>query len=113
MKKLLIGVVVVLGFFWILGKVGGSGTNITNDENTYAMPWRSPTGDEYTKLGKLILKNNVKGCGEYHVKEVTPNEYLIACSPDGKEWRYLVAWPTQDKIYLASVEMEEKLTPPY
>jgi hypothetical protein len=85
---------------------------IINDPMTYGQSWRSPRGTEYREIGKLIIQNNIRICGEYHVKEVTPGEYLIACSPDGTNWQYFVAYTTIGKFYRASDEMVEKLTPP-
>jgi len=82
------------------------------DANTYGRSWRSPTGSEYSEIGKLVIQNNISICGEYHVKEVTSGEYLIACSPDGINWQYFVAYPKIGKFYRASDEMVEKLTPP-
>jgi hypothetical protein len=85
---------------------------VINDSRTYSQSWRMPRGTEYTEIGKLIVQNNIKICGEYHVKEVTSGEYLIACSPDGINWQYFVAFTKIDKFYRASDEMVSKLTPP-
>ena len=100
---------------WLIDEFSGfspSG-NIVDDDKTYTKEWRSPQGDEYSKIGKLMIKNNITGCGEYHVKEIETNEYIIACSRDGENWSYYVAWPNLEKINLASLEMEKKLKPPY
>lgn len=85
---------------------------IINDPMTYEQSWRSPRDSEYAEIGKLIVQNNITICGEYHVKEVTTKEYLIACSPDGINWQYFIAYTAIDKFYRASDEMVEKLTPP-
>lgn len=85
---------------------------IINDPITYEQSWRNPRGAEYAEIGKLIVQNNITICGEYHVKEVTPGEYLIACSPDGINWQYFVAYTKIGKFYRASDEMVAKLTPP-
>ncbi len=74
--------------------------------------WRKPRGSEYKDIGKLIVKNNIKVCGEYYVKEETSGEYIIACSPDGIKWHYFVAYTKIGKFYRASDEMVNKLTPP-
>ncbi|MBW8327289.1 MAG: hypothetical protein K0M50_21170 [Prolixibacteraceae bacterium] len=85
---------------------------IINDQTTYEQSWRSPRGSEYAEIGKLIVQNNITICGEYHVKEVSPGEYVIACSPDGTNWQYFVAYTAIGKFYRASDEMVTKLTPP-
>ena len=59
-----------------------------------------------------MVNNNIRGCGEYYVKEVTPKEYVVACTGDGKNWTYYVIWTNLDKIYLANDEMISKLKPP-
>jgi hypothetical protein len=85
---------------------------IINDTVTYQQSWRSPEGSEYAEIGKLIVQNNIKICGEYHVKKVTTGEYVIACSADGNNWQYFVAYTKIGKFYRASDEMIVKLTPP-
>ena len=85
---------------------------VINDSRTYNQSWRMPRGSEYAEIGKLIVQNNIKICGEYHVKEVTSGEYVIACSPDGINWQYFVAFTKIGKFYRASDEMVSKLTPP-
>ena len=85
---------------------------VINDSRTYSQSWRMPRGSEYAEIGKLIVQSNIKICGEYHVKEVTSGEYIIACSPDGISWQYFVAYTKIGKFYRASDEMVSKLTPP-
>ncbi|OUL63696.1 hypothetical protein [Flavobacterium sp. AJR] len=113
MKKLLWIILIVIGFFWILGKYSEESNTAINDRRTYETNWREPTNKELLTISKLMIKNNIKGCGEYHVKEIENGEYLIACTRDGKNWTYYIAWPNIDKIYLTSLEMEQKLKPPY
>jgi hypothetical protein len=93
-------------------KKSGSSTVIT-DTRTYEQSWRSPTGSEYAEIGKLIIQNDIRICGEYHIKEITLGEYVIACSPDGTRWQYFVAYTKIGKFYRASDEMVGKLKPPY
>lgn len=87
--------------------------NIIEDPVTYSMEWRSPSREEIVSIGQLMIKSNVSGCGEYYLKAVQNNEYVIACTPDGHNWNYYVSWPKQNKLYSANEEMLEKLTPPY
>ena len=90
-----------------------SGSTVIDDTRTYEQSWRSPTNEELRTISKLMIKNNVSGCGEYHIKEVEKNEFVIACTSDGKNWTYYVAWPNIEEINLANEEMELKLKPPY
>jgi|JI8StandDraft_2_1071088.scaffolds.fasta_scaffold68934_1 hypothetical protein len=108
---LLIGLGILI-FFYIIGS-NSSGGNVIEDENTYSQSWRSPEGTEFRDIGRIMVKNNISGCGEYQVKEITDNEFVVACTPDGTNWTYYVVYPNLDKIYLANEEMEKKLKPPY
>ncbi|MDO6518142.1 hypothetical protein [Zobellia uliginosa] len=112
MKKWILIIIGLIIAIIVLGNLNNDNSNVIEDERTYNTPWREPIGDEFLKIGKLMVANGIKGCGEYHVKEVTNGEYVVACTPDGKNWTYYVAWPNTDKIYRTNEEMESKLTPP-
>jgi hypothetical protein len=122
MNKFVKGFSIVTGVLFILiliyentgNKENGTSESRTviNDSRTYSQSWRLPRDSEYAEIGKLIVQNNIKICGEYHVKEVTSSEYVIACSPDGNSWQYFVAYTKIGKFYRASDEMVAKLTPP-
>lgn len=113
MKKLLLILVGALAFFWLVGKLTGGGSNVIEDERTYQKSWQSPSSDQLVSIGQLMVKNNISGCGEYHVKEIESQEYIIACTSDGQNWKYYVAWTGSEVIKLANDEMVAKLTPPY
>lgn len=99
---------------WTFWRSNDSELNtIINDERTYAQSWRSPNNEELVVIGRIMVANNVISCGEYHVKEITTKEYVIACTQDGRDWTYYVAFSAIDKIYLANDEMVAKLKPPY
>lgn len=108
---IIVGGIVLLIIFYIIGSNGSSGGVIT-DERTYSDSWRSPYGSEFSEIGKIIVQNGIKVCGEYYVKEIESNEYVIACSADGTTWDYFVVYTSLDKIYRANDEMESKLYPP-
>ena len=122
MNKFVKGFLIVTGVLFILTLIYENTSNkenrtsgpktVINDSRTYSQSWRMPHGSEYAEIGKLIVQNNIKICGEYHVKEVTTGEYVIACSPDGINWQYFVAYTKIRKFYRASDEMVSKLTPP-
>jgi hypothetical protein len=108
---IIVGGIILLIFFYIIGSSGNSGGVIT-DDRTYSESWRSPYGTEYSEIGKIIVQNGIKVCGEYYVKEIETNEYVIACSADGTTWDYFVVYTSLGKIYRANDEMESKLYPP-
>jgi len=109
-KLLLLFIGVILAIYFFSNK--REPNTIINDSRTYEQPWRSPRGTEYAEIGKLIVQNNIKICGEYHVKQITTGEYVIACSPNGTTWQYFVAYTVIGKFYRASDEMVSKLKPP-
>lgn len=107
---ILIGIAILI-VLYIIGSNSESGGIIT-DEETYSKSWRSPQGSEFTEIGKIIVAKGIKVCGEYYIKEIELNEYVIACSADGTTWHYFVVYTSLDKIYRANDEMESKLNPP-
>ncbi len=112
MKKIeliIIGIIVVI---IAIGTLDTKNSNVIEDDRTYSTPWRKPSNNEFAKIGRIMIANRIKVCGEYYVKEVVNGEYVIACTSDGKNWTYFVAWIYTEKIYLANTEMEMKLTPP-
>lgn len=106
----------IFGFLFIIYLISqffpSTGSTVIDDTRTYDQSWRSPTDEEFKSISRLMIKNNVSGCGEYHIKEIEANEFVIACN-DGEKWTYFVAWPNIDEINLANEEMESKLKPPY
>ena len=107
-----LGIIVLFIIFSILDPDESNGGVIT-DERSYEQSWRSPSaGYEYTTIGRIIVKNNIEVCGEYHVKEIEHNEFVIACTANGTDWDYFVVYTSLDKIYRANEEMELKLKPP-
>lgn len=86
--------------------------NVTTDTRTYSTRWRSPQGLEYRDIGRIMVANQIKVCGEYYLKEVENNEYIIACTADGTNWNYFIVYTNQNKIYKANDEMISQLSPP-
>jgi hypothetical protein len=76
-------------------------------------PWKEPSGSDYTKFGRIIVKYNITGCGEYYINEVANNEFIIACRENESTWKYYITWPLIGKIYAADNEMRSKLSSPY
>lgn len=111
-KRILYAIVIILLLiiFWPSGQ---ESKTIINDTRTFEQTWKSPNNQELVDIGRIMVSNNIRGCGEYHVKEITNKEYVVACTSDGTNWTYYVVYSAINKIYLANDEMLEKLTPPY
>jgi len=93
LKGILISTIVLFAF--------ACGSSNQGDINsTYPEPWKDPTGEEYQKIGKALVKNNITGCGEYYVRLSAENkgEYLVACSRDGESWSYYLVWTGIDEV---------------
>lgn len=108
-------ILIIFIIFIILIAISSRNTNsggVINDERTYYKSWREPIGSEYVELGRIIVQNNIKICGEYYVKEIETDEFIIACTGDGSNWEYFVVYPKLSKIYRANDEMISKLSPP-
>lgn len=74
------------------------------DVSVLKKDWRS-AGANLPKISKILAKNNITGCGEYYIYEITRNEFALACTPDGVNWTYYVIYPNLDKLYLANEKM--------
>ncbi|WP_452232035.1 hypothetical protein [Lacinutrix sp. MEBiC02595] len=108
---LIIGILLIIAVY-VIGSNGNSSSGVISDDRTYSKSWRSPYGTELKEIGKIIVQNGIRVCGEYEVKEIETNEYVIACTANGKTWDYFVVYTSLGKIYRASEEMETKLNPP-
>jgi hypothetical protein len=110
------GTIILVAFIILIGLyIIGSNTDtggIITDEQTYTQSWRSPQGTEFAEIGRIIVANGIKVCGEYYVKEIESNEFVIACSDFGTTWEYFVVYTSLDEIYRANDEMESKLKAP-
>ncbi|WCM42455.1 zinc ribbon domain-containing protein [Flavobacterium sp. CBA20B-1] len=81
-----------------------SGIDDIEKTKVYKNDWK-PAGDNIANIGKVLIKNNIYGCGEYYIFEITSNEFAIACTSDGISWHYYVVYPNLDKVYLANEKM--------
>lgn len=105
-------VITVLIIIFLILVPDYSNDKVINNNHTYSQNWRSPVGNEYVKIGRIIVQNGIKVCGEYYIKEIDRGELVIACTKDGILWEYFVVYMNVDKIYRANDEMKLKLTPP-
>lgn len=64
----------------------------------YPLPWREPQGQEFISIQQTLIKNNVKGCGEYYIRSSKDDaEYLVGCTRDGRVWTYYIIWTATQK----------------
>ncbi len=68
---------------------------------------------EFRDISTALSKNNIRVCGEYYVRLVGDNEYLVACTPDGQTWNYFIVWSRVGSVYKADSETEMAIEPPY
>lgn len=66
-------------------------------ERQYPGVWR---GDFNLEIGKTLVKNGVRGCGElyYRAAASSANEYLVYCTSDGSTWTSYLAWTAAQKV---------------
>lgn len=112
MKYLLIVLVVIVLIVLVLYEVYKPSPTDPTVPETYVSGWRMPMGSEYREIGKLIVENNIKVCGEYHVKETAYKEYIIACTADGIKWEYFVVKIQNNRLYRADKETMKNIPPP-
>lgn len=74
--------------------------------------WQEPTMAQTGAIGITLSQNGVRGCGEFHIKEITSNEFLVACTSDGENWKYYGVYPNIKEVVILDNEIKEKLTPP-
>ena len=98
MKKIILVLFVLLIAAFIYISTFGNNKKAINE--TYIGEWVSANNSEAQKITKTLIKNNISGCGEYYVKESTENnnEYLVACSSDGKNWNLYIVWSEIEEI---------------
>lgn len=113
MKTLFKVIFIFIALFFVIGYFSDDeGSTMIDDKRTYELSWREPYGDELGKISRLMVQKNISNCGEYHLKEIENGEYIIACTSDGENWNYYVAWPNIGEFYRANDEMVSKLSPP-
>lgn len=90
--------------------VNNTETNKIEDTVIKKHQWKN-AGDKLMSISKIMIANNISGCGEFYISEITSNEFAVACTSDGSNWTYYVVYPSLDKIYLANDKMI--FEPPY
>lgn len=76
----------------------------------YLGPWRS---NAPSNIIRTLISNNVRGCGEFQYKPSDRNsgEYLVYCTPDGRNWAAYIVWPNIDRIS-GPAHPDPKISPP-
>lgn len=75
------------------------------DGREYFSDWKDDANEKFLEMSKLLVANRITGCGEFYYNEIDKNTYILACSRDGKSFKYYVAWTKLDKIYSAENDM--------
>jgi hypothetical protein len=65
--------------------------------DTYPGAWSDAPN---SGIQQALIKNGARGCGEYWYKAAasSPNEYLVYCTRDGKNWTAYLVWTSAGKI---------------
>jgi len=76
----------------------GNSPKSTSDQ--YPKPWREPNNEEFIEIGRSLVKNQIKNCGEYYIRPSSEHnhEYLVGCSIDGESWSYYVVWTSVQEV---------------
>src|SRR4051794_34627689 len=81
-----------------VGVVGSCHPGPTDYSKEYPGPWRDPTSDVIITLAH----NGAHDCGEFYERLAASSspgapDYLVACTPDGRQWFGYLVWPSIDK----------------
>jgi DNA-directed RNA polymerase subunit RPC12/RpoP len=85
---------------------------LAQHEKAYIYDWRPVKSSEFGLLGRIIVANNIKVCGEYQVKYLDDNTYLLGCTPDGYTWYYYYLYTVREKVTYLDSDTESKINPP-
>lgn len=101
MNKWVTLVLIVLALIIIKSFIGDGETTTSAKslEDDYST-WESPGEETFIPIGRALVKNNIRECGEYYVKKSnnTDGEYAVACTPDGNNFEYYLAWINTEKV---------------
>lgn len=66
----------------------------------YPGKWIEETNSEFNEIVKTLIKNNIKGCGEFYFKrhKSSSANYLVACTSDGINWNYYMVYTASQKV---------------
>ncbi len=69
------------------------------DEREYYSNWNDNVNEDLISIQKILIKNNITGCGEFYYNEIEPKTFIIGCTRDGVNFKYYAVWTRLDKIY--------------
>lgn len=58
----------------------------------YYSEWTDQVNDDFFNISKTLNQNNITGCGEFYYIETKSNEYIVACTRDGENFKYYAVW---------------------
>ncbi len=98
MKFLFIPLALILSMFILFSC--GSGIHDKPLQEQYHPEWKSPSSADLVNVGRALIKNDVKVCGEYYVRyhKEYSGEYLLACTKDGNTWHYFQVWDAINEV---------------
>lgn len=100
-KYILIAIIVMVAVGLFRNYTGtAASSNAKQIADEYASKWTSPSGDILSKISRSLSENNVTGCGEYYVKSKIneDNVFALACTSDGKNFKYYLVWPSIGEV---------------
>lgn len=93
---------IALVLIGIFNRVTGNNenTNAQEIQNNYSKTWTSPSTAQVLKIGRALYKNNISGCGDFYFKTKNRSEsvFMVACTADGKSYRYYLVWPNIEEV---------------
>lgn len=61
--------------------------------------WFSSTEGDWLEISRILVKNNISGCGVYYYKKGnSQGYYLVACSNDCNYWDYYLVYTGVKKV---------------
>lgn len=74
--------------------------NTNKKDYNYQPEWREPLKSDINEISRILVKNNIVGCGEYFVKDRLndPSEHLVACTSDGVSFNYYIVFTNTEKV---------------
>ena len=112
MQKKIPYLIIIFLLLVLIGKFTNDKTNKKSEIQPKSISWKLPDTSQFYAFGRLMISNGIKGCGEYYLKRIGSDEFMIACTKDGNNWDYYIASPKSDKINLVNEEMKKSLKAP-
>jgi len=81
-------------------------------EKQFLANWRLAVKEENISLGRIMIQNNIPGCGEYYLKRISVFEYLVACAPELNNWVYYLLNIKENRVHQISLTISKEIEPP-